>query len=384
MPIPTLQHIPQHILVAPDSFKGTLSSAEVCDIVREAAAAVLPDAEVRCLPVADGGEGSVDCFLAAAGGVKKELTVTGPLFAPVKSFYGVLPDGTAVIETAAAAGLPLTGDTPSAADTTTYGVGELIADALSHGCRSLLLCLGGSATNDGGCGMAVALGVRFFSGGEPFVPTGRTLSDIEKIDPSGAVSRLSGVRFTVLCDVKNPLCGERGAAYVFAPQKGATAEEIVLLDRGLFHLAARIKTDLGADVLNLPGAGAAGGMGGGAAAFLGARLTPGIEAVLDAARFDERLKTADLVVTGEGRIDGQSAGGKVVSGVLARARKAGVPTVALAGALGKGAEQLFGMGLFGMFTTGRAGLPLDEIKKTAREDLLRAAAAMFRTLTPSC
>ena len=378
MPLP---QTPQNILVAPDSFKGTLSSAEVCAIVREAAAAVLPGARVRCLPVADGGEGSVDCFLAAAGGVKKELTVTGPLFRPVRGFYGVLPNGTAVIEMAAAAGLPLTGDAPSAADTTTYGVGELIADALGGGCRSLLLCLGGSATNDGGCGMAAALGVRFFSHGKPFIPTGRTLSDIEKIDPSGAVSRLSGVRFTVLCDVRNPLCGENGAARVFAPQKGATAEEVVLLDRGLFHLAARIKADLGTDVLNLPGAGAAGGMGGGAVAFLGAHLTPGIEAVLDAVRFDDLLQTADLVVTGEGRIDGQSAGGKVVSGVLARAKMAGVPTVALAGALGKGAERLFGMGLCGMFATGRAGAPFDEIKKTAREDLLRAAAAMFRTLT---
>lgn len=381
MPIPKLQHIPQHILVAPDSFKGTLTSAEVCDIVREAAAAVLPDAEVRCLPVADGGEGSVDCFLAAAGGVKKELTVTGPLFAPVKSFYGVLPDGTAVIELAAAAGLTLTGDRPSAADTTTYGVGELIADALENGCRRVLLCLGGSATNDGGCGMAAALGVRFYRKGKPFVPTGRTLADIEKIDPSPALSRLSGVRVTVLCDVKNPLCGVNGAAFVYAPQKGATPADVALLDRGLFHLADRIRADTGLEIRDLPGAGAAGGTGGGAVAFLGASLTPGIEAVLDAARFDDLLKTADLVVTGEGRVDAQSAEGKVVSGVLARTRKAGVTTVALAGAVGSGAQRLYALGLAGIFDTGRAGLPFDEIKKTAREDLLHTAEAMFRTLS---
>lgn len=373
--------MPQHILVAPDSFKGTLSSAEVCDVVREAAAAVLPRAAVHCIPVADGGEGSVDCFLAAAGGVKKELTVTGPLFRPVRGFYGVLPDGTAVVELAAAAGLTLTGDTPSAADATTYGVGELIADALENGCRSLLLCLGGSATNDGGCGMAAALGVRFYQKNKPFVPTGRTLLNIEKIDPSPALSRLAGVRVTVLCDVKNPLCGVNGAACVYAPQKGATPAEVALLDRGLFHLADRIRADVGPDVRDLPGAGAAGGTGGGAVAFLGAKLTPGIEAVLDAVRFDDLLQTADLVVTGEGRVDGQSAEGKVVSGVLARAKKAGVTTVALAGALGKGAEALYEKGLSAVFTTGRAGLPFDEIRKTAREDLLRAAVSMFRTLT---
>ncbi len=378
MPLPQTPH---NIIVAPDSFKGTLTSAEVCAVVREAAAAVLPRAAVRCIPVADGGEGSVDCFLTAAGGVKKELTVTGPLFRPVRGFYGVLPDGTAVIEMAAAAGLPLVGDTPSAADTTTYGVGELIADALSRGCRSLLLCIGGSATNDGGCGMAAALGVRFLSGGKPFVPVGRTLENIEKIDPSPALSRLAGIHITVLCDVKNPLCGPRGAAYVFAPQKGATEAEVALLDRGLSHLADRIRADMGLEIRDLPGAGAAGGMGGGAAAFLGAELTPGIEAVLDAVRFDELLKSADLVVTGEGRVDGQSAEGKVVSGVLARTKKAGVTTVALAGARGEGAETLYEKGLSALFTTGREGLPFDEIKKTARADLLRAAGAMFRALT---
>jgi len=371
---------PDRILVAPDSFKGTLSSAEVCAIVKESAAAVLPHAAVRCLPVADGGEGSVDCFLAAAGGEKRFVTVTGPLFAPVKSFYGVLPDGTAVVELAAAAGLPLTGDIPSAADTTTYGVGELIADALKKGCRRFLLCLGGSATNDGGCGMAAALGVRFLQNKKPFTPTGRTLENIEKIDPSAALSRLDGASFTVLCDVKNPLCGERGAAYVFAPQKGATPAEVVLLDRGLSHLAARIKADVGADVLDLPGAGAAGGMGGGAAAFLGARLLPGIEAMLDAVHFDDLLQKADLVVTGEGRVDAQSADGKVISGILAHAKKAGVPTVAIAGAAGPGAERLLAMGLADIFTTGREGAPFEEIKKTARKDLARAAEAMFRSV----
>ena len=378
MPLPKTPH---HIIVAPDSFKGTLTSAEVCAVVREAAAAVLPHAAVRCLPVADGGEGSVDCFLAAAGGVRRELTVTGPLFRPVSGYYGILPDGTAVVELAAAAGLTLTGDTPSAADTTTYGVGELIADALSQGCRSILLCLGGSATNDGGCGMAAALGVRFYRENKPFTPTGRTLSDIEKIDPSAALSLLDGVNVTVLCDVKNPLCGQNGAAYVYAPQKGATPEEVALLDRGLSHLADRIGADLGVDVRALPGAGAAGGTGAGAVAFLGASLTPGIEAVLDAVRFDDLLQTADLVVTGEGRVDAQSAEGKVVSGILARTKKAGVPTVALAGAIGPGAQRLYALGLAGIFDTGRAGLPLDEIRKTAREDLLRTAAAMFRALS---
>ena len=366
------------LLVAPDSFKGVLSSDEVCAVIKDRALAIFPEINVRCVPIADGGEGSVDCFLSAVGGFKKMLRVTGPHGRPIDAFYGLLPDGTAVIEMAAAAGLPLMGDAPCAADATTYGVGELMADALAGGCKKILLCLGGSATNDGGCGMAAALGVRFFRGGQTFVPTGRTLCDIEKIDPSGVLSRFSDVEVTVLCDVKNPLCGPMGAAFVFAPQKGATPDDVVLLDRGLAHLAQRIQTDMGREIADIPGAGAAGGMGGGAVAFLGARLVPGIEAVLEAVHFDDLLTGTDLVITGEGRIDGQTAGGKVVSGVLAHARAASVPTIALADIVGPGAEQLYDLGLCGIFVANRRAVSFEEIQKTARRDLASAAENLFR------
>lgn len=356
-------------ILAPDSFKGTMGSAEICGIMKNAILEAEPGAEVVSIPVADGGEGSVDAFLAALGGEKTELEVTGPLGYPVTAFYGMLPGKTAVIEMAAAAGLPLVKGAENPMVTTTYGVGELIAHA-ARSCRALIIGLGGSATNDGGAGAAAALGVKFYkASGECFIPAGGTLKEIDRIDASGLLRELRGVSVTVMCDIDNPLCGENGASRVFGPQKGADEGMAFELDEGLFHLAGRIKRDLGADILNLPGAGAAGGMGGGLTAFLGGQLKMGIETVLDTVHFDKLLESADFVLTGEGRIDAQSARGKVVSGVARRARTAGVPVIAVVGDIGEGAEQLYEQGVSGIFSTNRICMTMQEARRRSRDDL---------------
>ncbi len=367
------------IIVIPDSFKGSLSSADFCAAARGAILSVMPDAEVIGVPVADGGEGSAECFLAACGGEKIPLTVSGPFSEPVNAYYARLPDGTAVVETAVCAGLTLAGERKSAADTTTFGVGELIGHALDHGCRKLILCLGGSATNDGGAGMASALGFRFYDAdGNAFVPVGRTLSAIKRIDASGAHPLLGKVPIEAMCDVNNPLCGQRGAARVFAPQKGATEEEVDLLDRGLGHFAGIVGEELGKDILDLPGAGAAGGMGWGAVAFLGAELCSGIETVLDTVRFDDLLRDADLVITGEGKLDSQTLGGKVVVGVARRARRRGVVTIAVVGAVGEGAEAICGEGVTGVFPICPGPISLEDAMEHAEENLVRTVTNLMR------
>ena len=262
----------KYILI-PDSFKGTLSARDFCAVAREAIGWADPGAQVLSIPLADGGEGTVEAFLAACGGQRIECPCTGPYGGTAPGFYGLLPDGTAVVELAAAAGLPLAGTDLHPAEATTYGVGQLLLHAARHGARRLLLGLGGSATNDGGCGAAAALGVEFYDRrGRTFVPTGGTLGDIHRICAEN-LEPLPPV--TVLCDVDNPLCGPRGAAAVFGPQKGADPDMVQLLDAGLAHLAAVLRLDTGRDVLDMPGGGAAGGFGAGAAALLNARLRPG-------------------------------------------------------------------------------------------------------------
>lgn len=368
--------MPRKIVAVPDSFKGTMSSREVCGLIEQAAHTVFPDAEVVPLPVADGGEGSVDCFLAALGGERVPARVTGPFGEPVDAFYGLLPDGSAVIELAACAGLPLAGASPDPARTTTYGVGELMLRAWERGVRRFLCCLGGSATNDGGCGAAAACGWRFLDAdGNAFVPTGGTLSRIASVDPSGY--RLRGAEVVTVCDVDSPLCGPEGAAYVFAPQKGADAAMCARLDAGLSHLADVLLRDTGADIRALPGAGAAGGMGGGNAAFFHSALRPGIEVMLDAADFDRVCADAGLVVTGEGRVDAQSARGKVPAGVARRCRRLGVPCVALTGEAGDGAELLYGEGIDGIFGICRVAAPFEQQKRRSQRNLLETAVSLF-------
>lgn len=346
-------------VVVSDSFKGTVSSREICAIAQQVIPRHFPACEVVCIPVADGGEGTVDCFVQAMGAQRVGVTVTNALGEKSAAAYARLGE-LAIIEMAAAAGLPQVGALRCPGTATTYGVGELIAHAVDSGCRKILLGLGGSATNDGGCGCAAALGVGFLDAdGQSFVPVGDTLGRIARIDTAEAAALLRSVEITVMCDVTNPLYGPTGAAYVFAPQKGADAEKVKSLDAGLRHFGDVIRSQYGLDVGAMPGAGAAGGMGAGCVALLGGTIQSGIDAVLDVTGFDRQLEGADLVITGEGRIDSQSADGKVVSGVARRTRAKGVPLIAIAGGIADSAGAVYDIGVSAMFSTDRAALPVD-------------------------
>ena len=373
---------PGKVVLIPDSFKGTLSSVEVCRVLRGCVELRLPGCEVRAIPVADGGEGSVDAFLAALGGEKVHARVAGPFFEPVESFYGLTDGGkTAIVEMAACAGLPLAGERRDPALTTTYGVGELIALAVEGGARKIILGLGGSATNDAGCGAAAAMGVRFFDRtGTPFVPTGGTLGEVERIDVSAARERLRGVEITAMCDIDNPMYGENGAAYVFAPQKGAGPEQVRALDAGLRRLAGVMRRELGMDFAELPGAGAAGAMGAGVTAFLGASLQSGIESVLNAVDFDRAAADADLIFTGEGRLDSQSMRGKVVIGVARRAKRLGKRVIAIVGGAEGELEAAYAEGVTAVFTTNRLPEPLSRSAPRAAENLAFTMDNILRLL----
>lgn len=372
----------EKILLVPDSFKGTLSSRQVCQVMAGQLRRFFPQAQVKSIPVADGGEGSVEAFLAAAGGERRTRTVTGPFGEPVEAFYGILGDGrTAVIEMAACAGLPLAEGRLNPERATTYGVGELLLAAKEAGCTKAILGLGGSCTNDGGAGAAAALGAKFTrADGAAFVPTGGTLGEIAALDVSPVAQALQGMELTAMCDIDNPLYGEAGAAAVFAPQKGADAAMVARLDAGLRHLGQVSARCLGRDFSHLPGAGAAGGLGFGMAAFCGAQLRMGIDAVLDAVGFDSLLPGTDVVFTGEGKIDSQSARGKVVSGVAARCRKAGVPVVAVVGQIGQGFEEMYQQGLTAVFSINRAAQPFAESRFHAGENLALTMENIARLL----
>ena len=368
------------VILIPDSFKGTMSSTEICQIMKEQILAYAPNAEVISIPVADGGEGSVDAFLSAVGGEKITLTVKGPYMEDVEAFYGILHDGqTAVIEMAACAGLPLAGERLHPDQTTTYGVGQLMADALERGCRKLIIGLGGSATNDLGAGAAAALGIRFIDkDGRTFLPTGGTLGQIAHIDRQGLPASLAETEIVSMCDIDNPLYGEQGAAYVFAPQKGADAQMVKLLDKQLRLAADTIRRELGVGIATLPGAGAAGGMGGGMAAFFGATLCMGIETVLDTVQFDQILNGTDLVLTGEGRIDGQSLRGKVVVGVARRCKPAGIPVIAVVGDIGDKIDSLYAEGVSAVCSINRVAVDFSVAKTRSKDDLRLTMDSLLR------
>ena len=375
----------KYVLI-PDSFKGTLSSADICRIAAEEILRLEPSAEVCAIPVADGGEGTVDAFLAVVGGRRIEAPCTGPWGEPVTAHYALLPDGTAVVEMAAAAGLPLAGDACDPEKTTTYGVGQLMAHALSHGAVRLVLGLGGSATNDGGCGAAAALGAEFLDEqGSAFVPVGGTLTRIARIRTETLRRTLGGVPVTVMCDIDNPLCGPEGAAAVFGPQKGADAAMVARLDAGLRHLAEMLEKDVGMAVLALAGGGSAGGFGAGAAAFFGGQLRMGIDVVLDLTDFDRKCRGASLVITGEGHLDSQSLRGKTVVGVARRARALGVPAAALVGGCETALDAVYAEGVSGVFpihpalcTWPQAAARTEEDLRFTMGNLLRFMAALRR------
>ena len=370
------------VVVISDSFKGTLSSREICDIARESVPRILPGCAVTAIPVADGGEGTVSCFLDSIGASPVTVSVQGPYGETVDAVYA-RKGNRAIIEMASAAGLPMVGSNLDPERTTTNGVGMLLRHAVENGCNELLLGLGGSCTNDGGCGCAAALGTRFFDAdGNPFVPVGGTLGNIARIDNRETEKLLRGVSLTLMSDVDNPLCGVRGAAHVFGPQKGADAAMVERLDAGLAHLASVIERDLGVRVADIPGAGAAGGMGAGCMAFLGARMRSGIEAVLDLVDFDAQIDSADLVITGEGRIDSQSVHGKVISGIAKRTQRRGVPLIAIVGSIAPDAQQAYELGVTAMFGIDRTAKAFTEYAaesaayyRATLEDVLRLLAA---------
>ena len=357
-------------IIISDSFKGSLSSSEICSIAEASMARFFPECVLCKVPVADGGEGTTACFQEACGGELVRLTVQGPFGDPVEAAYLRLPGGQAVIEMASAAGLPLVGSHKDPRKASTYGVGQLIRHAVEQGSRKILLGLGGSCTNDGGCGCAAALGVRFLDqDGRSFVPVGETLADIQSIDLSGTAF-LRDVRLTAMCDIDNPMHGPNGAAYVYGPQKGADPETAAFLDRQLAALDETIRRELGRRVAEIPGAGAAGAFGAGMVAFFQAELRPGIEAVLDLVGFDDMLEDCDMVFTGEGRLDSQSVRGKVLSGVGRRAQRHGVPVIAIVGGVVEDAEAVCesGLGISAVFTTNRQAVSFEESRHASRQN----------------
>ena len=371
------------LLFASDSFKGSLTSGQTIELLDRAARDVFGDAvETDGVPVADGGEGTVEAVVAAVGGAWQEARVHGPLLEPVVARYGRLDGSRAVLEMAAASGLTLV---PAARRdplrATSCGTGEMIRHALDQGFTDLSVAIGGSATNDGGMGCARALGVRFLDrAGRELEGRGEDLERVADIDVSGLDPRVGRARITVMCDVTNPLCGPDGATYTFGAQKGATPEAQARLEAGMQNYRDVIRRRFGADPDAMPGAGAAGGLGAALTVFLGGRLKSGIDTVLDLIGFDARLEGVDLVVTGEGRTDWQSCFGKVMQGVGERARAHGVTAVGLSGSLGRGAEQIFDHGIASLMTTVDAPMPLEEALGRAEELYYRAATRLFRLI----
>ena len=359
-------------IIISDSFKGTLSSREICDIAEAGVEKIFPGCQVVRVPVADGGEGTVECFHEACGGELVSCSVQGPYGEPIEAVYLQLSGGRAVVEMASAAGLPQVGDRKDPCRTSTYGVGQIIRHAVERGNREILLGLGGSCTNDGGCGCAAALGVRFLDGeGTPFIPTGDTLDRIASIDVSGAEALLAGVQLAAMCDIDNPMHGPRGAAHIFGPQKGADAATVELLDRQLRALDGAMRRCLGREVADIPGAGAAGGFGAGVLALLDGQLRPGIEVVLDLVGFEALLEGCDVVFTGEGRLDSQSIGGKAISGIGKRARRRGVPVVILAGGVLPEAEGICNdpeSGISAVFSINRQAMAFEESRWNSRDN----------------
>ena len=340
--------------------KGTLSSEQICEIAKEKVEKHFPGAETACVPVADGGEGSVDAFITALGGSKVTVKVKNPYFEDMDSYYGLINEGkTAVIEMASCAGLPLVEDRKDPRKTTTYGVGQLILAAAESGVEKIIVGLGGSSTNDGGCGAAAAVGVKFYDrDGKEFVPTGGTTADICKIDLSGKAEILNKVEIVTMCDIDNPMYGPTGASHIFGPQKGADEAMVLELDEGIKNLSRAITEAIGKDISEVPGTGAAGAMGAGMIAFFGSRLQMGIQTVLDTVKFDEMISDADYIITGEGKLDSQSLRGKVVIGIAERAKKQDKNVIAVVGGADDAEiDKAYEMGVTAVFPINR--LPQD-------------------------
>lgn len=371
------------IVLAPDSYKGSMTAKEACGAMEEGIRRVIPDAEIIHHPMADGGEGTVQSLADATGGTIYEITVNNPLGEPVQAKYGVLGDGqTAVIEMAEASGLYLIpADRRNPLLTTTFGTGELIRDALNRGCRRFILGLGGSATNDGGVGMAQALGIRLLDDrGQELPFGGGSLNRLDQIDITGLDPRVPDCSFTAACDVDNPLYGSNGASRVYGPQKGATPEMIGVLDDNLRHLATIVEKCLGKSIVNMPGAGAAGGLGAGIVAFLNGVIREGVDIVIEATGLEAKLIGADLVLSGEGQCDSQTVLGKTPFGVAELARKTNIPVILIAGSVGEGAEALYKHGVASIFSMVNGPVSLEQAMRDAPRLLTDITERIIRVL----
>jgi glycerate 2-kinase len=371
-----------NVLIAMDSFKGNLDSLEVAKIVECGIKKVYKDAIFDKVAIADGGEGTVRALVEGLNGEYIRIDVSGPLGDNVTATYGIVDGSTAIIEMAEASGLSLVPkDKRNPLITSTFGTGELIADALKRGCRKVILGIGGSATNDGGMGMAAALGVKFLDKHCSEIGYGGgCLDKLVSIDISSLNPGIKETEFLVACDVNNFLCGEKGASKVYGPQKGATPEMVVLLDRNLLHYSEIIKKQMSVDIGNIPGAGAAGGLGAGLLAFCGAVMSKGIDLVLDTVKIEERIKNVDIVITGEGRVDGQTIYGKVPVGIAARAKKYNKPIFAIAGFIDEGAELVYDFGIDAVMSSMVGPLSLEEAIKQSPKLIEEAAERLFRII----
>lgn len=378
------------ILIAPDSFKGALSSRQVADAIGAGIKRVNPSVEIIKIPLADGGEGTVDSLVAATDGTIIQVKVKDPLLRDITACYGILGDNTtAVIEMAAASGLTLlTPNEQNSLFTSSYGTGQLITDALDRGCRTIIMGLGGSATNDGGLGMLNALGVKFYNqSGQDSSIGGQGLIDLAAIDLSGLDKRIAVADFKAACDVKNPLTGPEGATYIYGPQKGADEATLALLDKHMAKYGKMVETLLGINITDLPGAGAAGGLGAAVFAFLGAELQSGIDLVMQTVQLEKQLSGVDLVFTGEGKIDLQTSFGKALWGVARLAGSYSIPVIALTGRIGSGTEVLYENGFTAIFAIADGPMTLEHSIAQAPFLLESAAERIFhlvKTLYKKC
>lgn len=369
-------------LFASDSFKGSLSSEKIIELLKESAENVFPGCETRGIPIADGGEGTVDAVIAVTKGEKRVIEVHGPLMENMESSYGIFHGDCAIIEMAAASGLPMVSpEKRNPLNTTTYGTGELIRDALDQGYQKISIAIGGSATNDGGMGAMRALGIRFLDAeGKELEGRGSDLAKVVDIDSTNLHSAVAEAEFTVMCDVNNPLTGPKGATYTFGKQKGGTPEILDELEMGMKNYAMIIQKKFGINVDSIAGAGAAGGLGAALCVFLNAEMKSGIETVLDLIDFDGLLEETDLVVTGEGQIDWQSAFGKVPSGIGQRCQAKGIPAVAVVGGMGSGAEKIYEFGVESIIPTINGAMEMEEALERAEELYRGATERMFRMI----
>lgn len=368
------------IIIIPDSFKGTLSSIEACNIMKDASKEIFPNANIITIPIADGGEGSVDAIIYATGAKKIELISKNPYLEDINTYYAIYNDK-AIIEMAMCAGITLVENRLNPLKTTTYGVGLQIKDAINKGVKEIIIGLGGSATNDMGAGMAYALGTKFYDkNNNEIIPSASNLNEIVKIDNSETYKLLKDIKVLAMCDVTNPLCGEKGASKIFGPQKGATKEMVEILDNNLYSLAKVIKKDLSKDVLDMPGSGAAGGMGAGVLAFLSGELKSGINILLDLVSFDKLIENSDIIFTGEGKIDSQSVDGKVISGITSRAIKQNIAVIAVCGAIGDLPDSAYKSGLSATFSINQAAIDFSISRYNTKENLYKTMLNILRLL----